>query len=409
MTTEAEFIDLRVSVTDKLDVTSTKPVGEGYLAVRAQVARSGVYQYTRREIGMTDGNPNELVGVYRSPEFTFDEKSLATIAHKPVTLNHPPKGVSAKSWKRDAVGHSGGAVSEADDRKHVVVDMLLMDHSGVEAAQTTHKQISLGYATDIKFENGVSPDGEEYVAMMDGGYVCDHIALVPAGRAGHTCRIGDAAWPVEDSTVPPKKETPRVKTFNLDGLPVRYDDEAALDAAFAKLQARIGDAESATATALTDKAAAEAAVATAAVAHVTAIEAKDAEIATLTATNATLTTELADARDPAKLRDAAAEYGATVAKAKALGATVTDADSIATVKRNAVNAKLGDVAKDWTDAQVDVSFATLTASVADAKPDAFRDAMANRDVVDFADAAAKAKTAREKMIAEMTAPRGEAK
>jgi hypothetical protein len=71
--------------------------------------------------------------------------------------------------------------------------------------------------------------------------------------------------------------------------------------------------------------------------------------------------------------------------------------------------KLGDVAANWTDAQIDVSFATLTASIADAKPDAFRDAMANRDVIDFADAAGKAKTAREKMIAEMTAPREIAK
>jgi uncharacterized protein len=392
---------MRVSVTDRLEIADRRTTADGYLAVRANIARTGVYQYTRRDLGLKDGNPLEMVGVYRPEDTVFSDESLASFAHRPITIGHPIGDVNAKTWKRLSVGHTGEKVRRDGD--HVVCDMLLMDQSGIDAAQNSHKELSAGYSADIELEDGTAPDGTPYAAIMRGPLRGNHIALVPRGRAGSTCRIGDAAWPVDDIS-PKHKEPTSVKTYMLDGLPVRYDDEAALDAAFAKLATRVTDAESARDAAIADKATAEAATATAATAHVTAIEAKDAEIATLTATNATLTAELSDARDPAKLRDAATEYANTVAKAKALGATIADNASTADVKRAAVNIKLGDAAKDWTDAQVDVSFATLAASVKDAKPDAFRDAMSQRQPADFADAAAKAKEARQKMIDGMVNP-----
>lgn len=446
---------MRVSVTDKLDVTSTKPVGDGYLAVRANVARSGVYQYTRREIGMTDGDPNELVGVYRSPEFTFNENSLATIAHKPVTLNHPPKGVSAKSWKRDAIGHSGAAVWESDDRKHVMVDMLLMDEVGVEKAQTTHREISLGYETDIRPEIGTSPEGEPYVAVMDGLYTVDHIACVPAGRAGHTCRIGDAAWPVEDITDSPataekwlrKAIALHEKHMNGDAPTTGKAGEASQELMMTQMKnalseltgekvkpkMKMGDTTTHTETLVKDakkmpilildglkvdlsdeeavsaafkkltdaKASAEAVAATAATDAVALADAQ-AQVATLTAEKATLAAELADARDPAKLRDAAAEYAAIADKARKLGVEVADADSVATIKANAVKAKVGDAAASFTDAQFDAAFATLSVPT-DAKPDAFRQSMAARDSVSIGDAMAESEKAYADKIAAFAA------
>ena len=397
---------MRVSVTDKLDVTSTKPVGEGYLAVRAQVARSGVYQYTRREIGMTDGNPNELVGVYRSPEFTFDDASLATIAHKPVTLNHPPKGVSAKSWKRDAVGHSGGAVSEADDRKHVIVDMLLMDHDGVQAAQSTHKQISLGYSTNIRIERGTSPEGEPYEAVMDGGYVCDHIALVPAGRAGHTCRIGDAAWPVEDTSPNPEKEKRNVKKLVFDGISVSIEDHDAVESGVKKLETNLADARTRAEKAekaLTD---AEAKAAT---------DLKDANDRAdkAEAAEATAKKELADSKvTPEQLRDAAKAYAKIVDGATKIAADFKVEDSMteAEIKKGAVLVALGDAYKDKSDAFFDAAFEIEVGKVkVDDSVDPFRKVMADRDPTATGDVAAKAAAARKAMIDGLTAPRSDAK
>lgn len=468
---------MRVSVADRLEIADKRTTSAGYLAVRAKIARDGVYEYTRSSIGL-DGPPNEIVGVYRSHDWVFNSDNLATFAHKPVCIGHPDEQVNSANWKKLAVGQIGDKVWEAEDRKHVQVDMLIMDQAGIDAANSDHKELSCGYSCEILPQDGVAPDGTPYVAVMAGKLIADHLALVPRGRAGSQARIGDAAWPTENITdspataekwlrkaialhekhmngdapttgkagdasqelmmtqmknalselagekVKPKmkmddttthtetlvKDAKKMPSLILDGLKVDLSDEEAVSAAFKKLTDAKASAEAATATALSDKATAEAVTATAATAHATAIEAKDAEVATLTATVATLTTELADARDPAKLRDAAAEYAAVVAKATALGATVTDADSAATVKRNAVNAKLGDVAKDWTDAQVDVSFATLTAGVKDAAPiDSFRQARMNMSVGDFGDPAAKAKVARDKMIDGLTAPRSDAK
>lgn len=440
---------MRVSVVDALEIADSRKTADGYLAVRANIARDGVYQYTRREIGMKDGNPNELVGVYRSPEYTFNEDALASFAHRPVTVNHPKGGVSSKTWKRDSVGHTGGAVWQSDDKKHVVVDMLLMDERGIEAATTTHKQISAGYSTEIEFEDGVAPDGQPFVAKMTGTYRADHIALVPAGRAGHTCRIGDAAWPIENITdspataekwlrkaialhekhmngdapttgkagdasqelmmtqmknalseltgekVKPKmkmgdttthtetlvKDAKKMPSLILDGLKVDLSDEEAVSAAFKKMTDAKASAEAKAATDAVALADAQAQVAT-----------LTAEKATLTAEKATLAAELADARDPAKLRDAAAEYAAIADKARKLGVEVADADSVAAIKANAVKAKVGDAAASFTDAQFDAAFATLSVPT-DAKPDAFRQSMAARDGVSIADAMAESQKA----------------
>ncbi len=395
---------MRVSVTDRLDIADRRVTADGYLAVRANIARSGVYQYSRGEIGL-DGNPNEMVGVYRSPEFTFDEASLASFAHRPVTLNHPSDGVSAKSWKRDSVGHIGGAVWQSDDKKHVVVDMLLMDEAGINAANTTHKELSAGYSCTVEAEDGVSPDGEPYAAVMTGTYKANHVALVPAGRAGHTCRVGDAAWPViEDSPVTTKKET-KVPHILHDGLKVDLSDAEAVQALVSKLTADKAASDERAAKAVEAKDAAEAKSATEATSHVTAIEAKDAEVATLTAQVATLTAQLADAQSPERLKDAAAAYAKVVDAATKLGVKVDDGAKEADIRKAVVSDKLGAVAKDWTDAQIAVSFDTLAASIKDEAPvDTYRQNMSDRKVVDFSDAAAKAAEARNKMIEGLKAP-----
>src|SRR5690606_18261432 len=103
-------------------------------------------------------------------------------------------------------------------------------------------------------------------------------------------------------------------------------------------------------------------------------EAKDkalADVATLTtekqqldAKVTTLEKQVADAKlTPQQLRDAAKAYAAVCDKAKALGVTVTDEMDEAAVMKAVVSAKIGDAAKDWNDAQIAASFATLTADV----------------------------------------------
>lgn len=391
---------MRVSVVDKLEIADRRVTNDGYLAVRANIARSGVYKYTRKEVGLTDGNPNELVGVYRSPEFVFDESSLATFAHRPVTLNHPSKDVNPKSWKKDAVGHIGGAVWQSDDKKHVVVDMLLMDESGITAANSTHRELSAGYSCDIEYQDGVSPEGEQYSAVMTGNYRANHVALVPAGRAGHTCRVGDSAWPIEDS-VPPQKEARKMKIV-YDGLTVDLSDEAAATA-FAK---KLADAKDA-AVAVAD--AANKALADAEAKAATDLAAKDAKIATMDAEIASLKKSVEDAKvTPEQMREMAKAHSALTDAATKMGFTVTDAMSDAEIKKGAVLKVLGDSYAEKTEAFFDAAFEIESGKlkVADNGTDPYRVAMGDRKVADFNvnDEVAAARKAREDYIKSLSNP-----
>jgi hypothetical protein len=51
------------------------------------------------------------------------------------------------------------------------------------------------------------------------------------------------------------------------------------------------------------------------------------------------------------------------------------------IRKAAVSARLGDVAKDWTDEQIAVSFDTLAADVGDNRTDALRSTIASRPLV----------------------------
>jgi hypothetical protein len=93
------------------------------------------------------------------------------------------------------------------------------------------------------------------------------------------------------------------------------------------------------------------------IANITAtVAAKDAEIVTLKkqVTDATMT--------PQKIAQAARARSAVEQRAKALfdSVVLTDDKSDADIRRQVVNAKMGEAAKEWTDDMVTASFNTLT-------------------------------------------------
>jgi hypothetical protein len=375
--------------TDALEMTS-KPVVDdnGNMLVVSRSARTGTQVYT----GASVGKPEMQWAVgYRPEAEVFAQDSLDSYTAIPVTIEHPEKFVDAETWKDVAVGETDGAIK---DGSFVRVPFTVRHSKAIKSIRDGKSQISMGYSANLEWTPGVTDAGEKYDFVMR-DLKMNHLAIVDAARGGDALRIGD------DSSSTQKEA--RTMKIVYDGLTVDLSDDAAASAFAKKLTDKADAAQAVADKATKDLADAQALAATVATSHVTTIEAKDAEIATLTAAKATIEAELADARDPAKLRDAAAEYAKVVSKAKALGATVSDSDNAATVKRNAVNARLGDAAKGWTDAQVDVSFATLSVAVADAAPDAFRQARMGMNVVSIGDARAEA----EKAYAEFA--RGEVK
>lgn len=309
-------------VADRLTLDAPRRTSDGYMAVRARSARVGVYQYAGHEIdpenkhGLRD---QVSVNVLRDEAAVFDERAVRSFIGKPVTDDHPSEPVTAANWRDHARGVVMGAMRDGD---HLAFDLVLMDADLIQKVEDGKKELSNGYGTSLQFGDFTAPDGTKCQARQD-SITGNHVASVKMGRAGPTCRIGDAA-PCE--VAPSKildslntKEKP-VKTMVIDGLTV---DMANADTAIATVQTLIAarDAANGKVTTLEAQAVTDAAT----------LVAKDAEIAKLTKA-------LADAKPTLQqLRDAGKAFAVIEAKAKANGVTVTDAMDEAAIMKAVVD------------------------------------------------------------------------
>lgn len=355
--------------TDTAPVAGVRLTRDGYAVAEVRAARTGIQQYAGSEVGRPD---LAVINVYRPPESVFSADSLASYGFKPVTINHPAQGVTADTWKDLAVGIVGGDVVR--DGGFVKVPLALMDAAAIKAVQEGTREISMGYVCDLAFEDGMTPEGEPYQAIQRDIRI-NHLALVPKGRAGPHCRVGDRKGAPETGREPaPINHGDRrmtLKTITVDGLPVETTDAG--EAAINKLKGLLDQSAKALETANAN--------------HAKAIADKDAELAKKDV-------ELEETKkkvvEDAALDALVADRAAVVTKAKALDPkVVTDGKSIAEIKR----AVLGDAAKDKSDAYVDAAFDLKTADIKTHDP--LREVIADgTTIVDAVKARDEAKAAR---------------
>ncbi len=271
-----------LSFTDAAPVSGVRKTRDGYLVADVRIARCGNIQtYGGSELGKPD---MATVRVYRPEGTVFDTAAMASFAHRPVTVNHPSRMVDAENWRVHAVGMTGGEV--ARDGEFIRVPLVLMDAAAIEEVEAGTREVSCGYACDIAWEPGKTPDGQDYDAMVT-RIVGNHLAIVPKGRAGSECRIGDRT---EDPTPKEKPTTRNVATQErsssmadsdmtvvVDGLTITVPHQGFQ--VITKLQKQVGDA----AVAVSD---AEQRLRDALAAHSAALAAKDGEIAALQAGHA---------------------------------------------------------------------------------------------------------------------------
>lgn len=348
---------------DRLTLDAPRRTADGYLAVRARAARTGVYDYLASEPSIADAlpkghsfKPTDVIKVLRDESTVFDTRSAHSFIGKPITDDHPHEAVNADNWR----DHARGVVMKAlRDGEHLAFDLLLTDSATIAKVEAGKAELSNGYGATLEFGDFTAPDGTKCHARQS-SISGNHVAIVDRGRAGSTCRIGDAA---QCDALPPSildgltKEKP-VKTMLIDGLTV---DIANPDTAQATITTILAARDAATAK-VTDL---QNQVATLTTEGAT----KDAQIATLEQ-------QVKDAAPtPAQLRDAAKAYAQVCDKAKALGVQFAeDADSDAIMKA-VVDAKMGDAAKDWSADQIAASFAVLSKDAKPADPlrETFRD------------------------------------
>jgi len=327
---------------DRLVLDAPRLTRDGFLAVRARAARTGVYQYLGSEIdpenkhGLRDAG---MVNVLRDEATVFDEAAARSFIGKPITDDHPAEAVTPANWRDHARGTIMGAMRDGD---YLAFDLLLTDAEAIAKVDAGKRELSNGYSSNLEFGDFAASDGTRCQARQT-SITGNHVALVDRGRAGPECRIMDAfarcdANPAALAAI--SKEGRVAKTITMDGLPINLGDEAAVEAAIAKL---------------TDRAsAAEQKLVDATAAHDKAMAAKDAEIDGLKA-------KVVDQAQIDALADAKA---AVVEKAKAVCGDklpATAGKTVAEVRRMACAVKLGDAAvADKSDDYVEARFDALT-------------------------------------------------
>lgn len=417
---------MQVTLTDRATVAGVRKTRDGYLVAEARIARTGIQNYTAGELGIKDRKPTDIIRVYRPADEVFSADAMASLAHRPITIDHPREPVTADNWKRHSVGTTGGEVMR--DGEFVKVPLVLMDKAAITAVDAGKRELSVGYSCNLEMTAGISDSGEAYDAVQR-GISGNHLAICDVARGGPQLRIGDqsdqnnnadaikwlkkaiarherhmsgkeatseasqqkmmdemqAALDELEQTqdkgmrknmkMKMKDNDMMIKTITFDGLPVDVTDAAEaviqkLQGQVAALDARVKDAETKVGTLTADA------------------DAKAGRIAALE-------TELADASDPAKLSAKVAARAALVGDAKKLAPALTIADSMgdAEIRRAVVEARLGDKAKDMSDAAIDGAFAALAPATGgtDQLKDGIRDA-ANTPVI--GDAKAKWEAAR---------------
>jgi cation transport regulator ChaB len=326
-----------------------RKTSDGYLVCNPRIARIGVQDYAGWEVGRPD---MERVRVYRPEEEVFHVDAIASLAFKPVTLEHPKEYVGADNWRKLAVGHLSGDVLRDGD--FVRMPLIVMDAEAVAEVEDGKEQLSLGYSAMLEWGDGISPQGEAYNATQH-DIRANHVAITQIARGGPKLRMGD------NRKVKPK-ERPMPRSFVIDGITVEMEerDQQVVERAMAKLESDLGAAQQELnllrASSATELATAKTETANA----TTAAQTKDAEIATLKQ-------QLVDAKlTPQALDKLVHDRVQTAQKAKAIlgDALVIDGKTDIDIKRQVVLAKLGDQAKDWNDDMVTASFNTLTAVAA---------------------------------------------
>lgn len=361
--------------TDTVSLGDIRVSDGGYLEAFARTARTGVQQYLGVEMGRPDLG---TVNVYRDAADVFSHASLHSFAKIPVTVDHPPAGVSAANWKQVAVGTTGEEVLR--DGERLKIGLKIMDQAAIQAVQGGKRELSVGYKTEIVWGDGVAPDGTPYQARQT-NIVADHIAIVSAGRAGSACRIGDS-WAAFDTGEPrgsvsshdqrnhPQERETLMKTHMIGDNAVEMSDAAIV--AVKGLQTTLG-------TLTADNLRLTGDVNTLKADHAKALEAKDGEVLKLQADHkvamdakdAEIIKLKAEALTADKLDAAVAERTAVVDAAKPILGATFDAKgkTVADIRRAAVAKLLGDAKVEGkTDEHVAIAFDTLTTAGVAADP-----------------------------------------
>ncbi|HEC2581798.1 TPA: DUF2213 domain-containing protein [Raoultella ornithinolytica] len=155
------------------------------------IGRTGEQEYDTTERPELTPDVRGKIIVRRTPEEVFSERSIASFEGMAVTIGHPRDFngdiifVAPENWRLLAHGHIQNVRrGEGDKSDLLLADVIVKSPEGLQAIDDGDDEVSCGYDADYE---EISP-GLAIQSAITG----NHLALVPYGRAGFRCKIGDA-------------------------------------------------------------------------------------------------------------------------------------------------------------------------------------------------------------------------
>ncbi|EPE9235566.1 DUF2213 domain-containing protein [Klebsiella pneumoniae] len=155
------------------------------------IGRTGEQEYDKTERPELTPDERGKIIVRRTPEEVFSERSIASFEGMAVTIGHPRDFngdiifVAPENWRQLAHGHIQNVRrGEGDKSDLLLADVIVKSPEGLQAIDAGDDEVSCGYDADYE---EISP-GLAIQSAITG----NHLALVPNGRAGFRCKIGDA-------------------------------------------------------------------------------------------------------------------------------------------------------------------------------------------------------------------------
>lgn len=171
---------------------------EGFIKEVVTLARVGSMEYLGSEIGVDGLKPNELYDVEVTPDELFSQKVIDSANGATATYIHPDSlevTLDGKdSWRNVSVGHVQDIYQDGDFLKGTI---FIKDAKTIqEIEEKGIKEVSLGYDSDIVRKNG---------KLIKTNIRANHLAIVPEGRCGSACKIGDSKQKVKQMALKTKK------------------------------------------------------------------------------------------------------------------------------------------------------------------------------------------------------------
>lgn len=159
---------------------------EGFLICHdVPVASIGELIYGRGEVPLQTGDDG-FIRVTRTADDLFSDITLSSCEGKPVTFKHPPGlKVTADNYATVMRGHMSNARrGTGSDDDVILADLTIFDRTTIDAITSGQaEEVSIGY--EASYTQDAPGRGRQTKIVVN------HVAVVPKGRCGPRCAIGD--------------------------------------------------------------------------------------------------------------------------------------------------------------------------------------------------------------------------